>query len=125
MRLSLAGSTGWFGSVLVAPAVAVRVEDERRPALRPRRVAGIVEDPGVDPPRDRAGAAEPERVVGIVAELQMVGLEAGIDEGVPHRFRIEHRDLTARPLEGEDAGGRMIGTPFTEGRVVEPAQARR
>ena len=103
---------------LVALAVAVGVEDERRPALRLRRVAGLVEHLGVDPAGHRPGAAEPQRVVGVVAELQVMRAEAGVDEGVLHRLRIEHRHLAGRPLEREHLRGRMIGALLAEGRVV-------
>ena len=43
--------------ILVALAVAVGVEDERRPALRLRRIAGFVEHLGVDPADHAAAAA--------------------------------------------------------------------
>ena len=43
--------------IVVALAVAVGVEDERRPALRLRRIAGLVEHLGVDPADHAAAAA--------------------------------------------------------------------
>ena len=46
--------------IFVALAVAVGVEDERRPALRLRRIAGLVEHLGVDP-ADHAAAAAARR----------------------------------------------------------------
>ena len=49
------------------------------PALRLGGVAGLVPYFGVDPARHRPGAGEPERVVGVVAELRMVSAEAGVD----------------------------------------------
>ena len=67
--------------VVVALAVAVGVEHERRPALRLRRVAGLVEHLGVEPADHAAPPPlRPQRVVGVVAELQVVRLEAGVDE---------------------------------------------
>ena len=73
----------------VALAVAVGVEDERRPALRLRGVAGLVEHLRVEPADHRAAAARPQRVVRVVAELQVVRREAGVDERVLLRLRIE------------------------------------
>jgi hypothetical protein len=53
----------------------------------------LVEHLGVEPADDRTAAARPQRVVLVEAELQMVRLEAGIDESVLHRLRVEHREL--------------------------------
>src|SRR5215469_5953071 len=58
--------------VFVELAITVGVKHERRPALRLRGVAGLLEYAGVDPAGDRTAAADPQRVVGIVAELEMV-----------------------------------------------------
>ena len=55
------------------------------------RVAGLVEHLGVDPAGHRPGARQPQRVVGVIAELRMVGAEAGVDELVLLGLRIEHR----------------------------------
>src|SRR5207247_935664 len=70
--------------ILVALAVAIRVEDERGPPLRFRGVASLIEQFGVEPAYHPAAAAArgPQRVVGVVAELQVMRLEAGVDEGV-------------------------------------------
>ena len=83
MRLSLVGIERLVGlDVVVALAVAVGVEDKRRPPLRLHRIAGLVEHLGVEPADHRAAAAGPQRVVGVVAELQVMGLEARVDERV-------------------------------------------
>ena len=37
---------------------------------------------GIDPAGDGAGARDPQRIVGVVAELRVMGAEAGIDEAV-------------------------------------------
>ena len=66
--------------VSVALAIAVGVEDHRRPALRFRRVAGLVEYLHVEPADDLPAAAGPQSVVGI--ELQMMRPKAGVDERV-------------------------------------------
>src|SRR5262249_1316808 len=78
---------------VVELAVAVGVGRGRRPPLAFRGCTGLVERLGVEPARDLPGAAEPERVVRVVAELRMVGAEAKVDEAVLHRLRIEHRRL--------------------------------
>ena len=104
--------------VLVALAVAVGVEDERRPALRLRHITRLVEHLGVDPADHRPAAAGPQRLVGVVAELQMMGPEAGVDERVLSRLGIEHRELAVRPLHREDLGRGMIGALLAEVRVV-------
>ena len=55
-----------------------------------------VEHLRVQPADHRAAAARPQRVVGVVAELRMVRAEAGVDERVLLRLRIEHRELPGR-----------------------------
>ena len=67
----------------VALAVAVGVEDERRPALRLLLVAGFFEHLAVEPADDAAGrtaGAGPQRVVGVLGENQMVRRKAGVDQ---------------------------------------------
>ena len=97
-----------FGfDVRVALAVAVGVQHQRRPALRLRRVAGLVEHLGVEPADHRAAAARPQRLVGVVAELRMVRREAGVDE----RVLLASSDRASR------GGGRRApsGTPCADG----------
>ena len=91
---------------LVAHAVAVGVEHERCPALRLHGVAGLVEQVGVEPAGHRAAAAHPQDVV--LVELEVMGAEAGVDEGVLHRARFEDRQLPAAHVEREQLGGRMV-----------------
>src|SRR5438552_1890079 len=60
------------GVAFVTSAVAVGVDDDRRPALRFRRVAGLKEHLGVHPADHaglRAALAHPQRPVCIVAEV--------------------------------------------------------
>src|SRR5262249_6983241 len=66
--------------VLIALAVAVSVEDERRPAGRLLRVVRFIPHFRVDPAGDRTGAGQPQRVVGVVTELRMMCTETGVDE---------------------------------------------
>ncbi len=111
---------------LVALAVAVGVEHERGPALRLRRVSGLLEHLGVDPADHAAATAarRPQRIVGVVGELQVMGGEAGVDEGVLHRLGIEHRDLPLALLQREELGGRMVGTLAAERRILGAAHRR-
>src|SRR4029078_4957589 len=97
------GGISWlprFGEV-VTFAIAVGVEDERRPADCFFRAAGLVEHPRVDPAGDRSCATEPQSIVSVVAELRMVGAEAGIDERVFHRLRVGAGHCTRASLHGE------------------------
>ena len=126
IRLSLAGSIADIRlDIVVALAIAVGVEHERRPALRLRRIAGLVKHFGVDPAGHRAGAAEPQRVVGVVAELQMMGAKAGVDEAILHRLGIEHRHLARRFFQREYLCRRVIGALLAERRIVHAAHGGR
>jgi hypothetical protein len=82
---------------LVASAVAIGVDHQRRPALRRRGIAGLPEFSRVDPADHRKLAlgvgAEPKCVLGILGEIQVLGAEAGVDEGVFFRAWIKDRDL--------------------------------
>src|SRR5262249_19566249 len=66
---------------LVSFAIAVGVDDDRRPALRFRLVAGLLIHLGIEP-ADRAAMrlalAEPQRVIGVMREVQVVGIETGV-----------------------------------------------
>ncbi len=92
----------------VLPAVAVRVQDHWRPALRLRGIARQVEHLGVQPAHHRSAAARPERVIGVEAELWMVCRVTRVDERVLLRLRIKHGDLPGRSLEGEQLRGWMF-----------------
>ena len=109
--------------IVVALAVAVGVEDQRGPALRLLGIAGFVEQLCVEP-ADRPGAAAaggPQRVVGVAREVEMVGGEAGIDEGVFHRLRVEHRQLAVALVQRPRLGGGVVGALFAERRVLDAA----
>ncbi len=95
--------------VLVALAVAVGVENERGPALRLLDVAGLVEHLGVDPADVAAAAAGagPDRLVGVVAELQMMRAEAGLIGGVLAGLRVVHRHAAVGAVERKLDGRRM------------------
>ena len=53
-----------------------------------------------------------------------MGIEAGIDEGVLHRLRIEHRELSSTLLEREDLRRGMVRSRLAKGGIVEPAHRR-
>ena len=96
---------------LVALAVAVGVEDERRPALRLQLVAGLVQHLSVDPAQHfRAGAARarPQRAVGVEAELHMVGREAGAHLHEVLFVGVVHDDVAVRCIDRERLRRRMI-----------------
>ena len=110
--------------VFVDLAVAVGVEHERRPALRLGGIARLLPHLGVDPARHRTGAREPQRFVGVVAELRVMGAETGIDEAVFHRLGIEHRHLASRQVERKRLGRGMVRALPAEGRILDTAHCR-
>ena len=65
-------------------------------------IASLIEQFGVEPAGDRTRTAEPQRVIGVVTKLQVMGRKAGVDKGVSHRLRIEHGRLAGRLLQRED-----------------------
>src|SRR3984893_12560981 len=67
-------------TVFVALTVSVGIQDEWRPTLRLGRIAGLIEGLRVNPAGDLAGAAEPERVIGVITKLCVMRAEAGVDE---------------------------------------------
>ena len=78
----------------VALAVAVRVEHQRRPALRFLFVVRLVPHLRVQPAHhaSASAAAGPQRVIGVAREYQVVRAEAGID----HRRFASSPDRTPR-----------------------------
>src|SRR5260370_35681697 len=67
----------------------------------------------------------PQRVVGVLGEVEVVSGEAGVDEGVFHRLRIKHRELTMTLRYRERLGGGMVGPLLAEGRVLDVAHGSR
>src|SRR5690606_26783244 len=100
-------------------------EHERRPSLRPGRVASLVEQLGIEPAYHRPAATGPQRVVGIVTELQVVGLKASVDKSILHGLRIEPGELAVRLLQWEEPGRGMIGALLPEVGIGGAAQPRR
>src|SRR5207253_4707762 len=106
--------------VFVALAVAVGVEDERGPTLRLHFVAGLLVHLYVDPAGRtalRAACAEPQRVVGVETELQVMRREARADHLEFLRLRIIHRDVAVRCVDWEDLRRRMIGARLAVVRI--------
>ena len=103
--------------VLVAFAVAVGVEDDWGPTLRLHLVAGLFIHFGVEP-ADHAAlgrpGAGPQRVVGVLAEIEVMRLEAGVDERPLAGLRVVHRELPAGLVERRDLGGRMVRALLAE-----------
>src|SRR5262249_3194440 len=81
----------------VALAVAVRIDDQGCPSLGLPRVARLPEHPRVHPAEQRQlvlkVVAEPEGVVGVLAEVEVVGAEAGVDERELFGPGVVHGDL--------------------------------
>jgi hypothetical protein len=92
-----------LGPTLGAFAAADGIDDQRRPALRLCRITGFPEQLGVDPADDgqlRHGGsadprivAEPQRIVGVLGEIQVMRAEAGVDRRELLGFRLIDRDL--------------------------------
>ena len=112
--------------VLVALAVAVGVEHQRGPALRLLDVAGLVEHLGVDPADIAAAAAgaHPQRLVGVVAELQMMRTEAGLVGGVFAGLRIVHRHPAVGAVERKLDRRRMARALLAEVGIVRLVAGR-
>ena len=113
--------------IFVALAVAVGVEDERRPALRLRRVAGFVEHLGVDP-ADHAAAAAAGRSTtccwrrkrtaddGSGSRCRRRCTSASWDRGSPPRGASAPAG-TAWPTDGRSPSCR---SPGSSGRALPP-----
>ena len=107
--------------VRVPLAVAVDVEDQRRPSLRLHFVAGPLVHLRVQPADNaavRVTGAGPERVVRVLGKIQMLRGEAGVDERPLGSLRVVHRELTRRNLERRRLRRRMVRARFTESRVL-------
>ena len=109
-----------FG-VFVDRAIAIGVENERRPALRLDGIAGLIPDFGIDPAGHGAGPGEPQCIVGVIAELRMMSAKAGIDEAVLHCLGIEHGGLPPRAIDRKRLRGRVIGILFAKRRIIDAA----
>ena len=112
-----------FGVVRVAHAVAVGVEDERRPALGRHGIAGFKKFPGIEPADDAAAAAGPQGMVLVFGEHQVVRAETGIDRGIDIGPGIVNPEMAAGAAGRKHLGGRMLGTFLAEFQARCPAPA--
>jgi hypothetical protein len=79
--------------ILVTLAVAIGIENERRPALRFLLVAGLLEHLSIEPAdhsRAYHSSAGPQSVVRILGEDQVVSRKARADQGELAGCRIIH-----------------------------------
>ena len=96
--------------VRIALAVAVGVEDEARPPLRLLRVVRLVPHLRVQPAEDRVAHAEvvePERVVRVLGEIEVMRVETEVDVGELLRLRVVHRRLPHGLVHREALRGGM------------------
>ena len=106
--------------VLIPLAVAVGIDDERRPALRFLLVAGLLEHLSIQPADDaRAGdpGAGPQRVVGVLGEDEMVRGETRADQREFAVRRIVHREVTVGRFERDQLRRRMGRALLAEVRI--------
>src|SRR5690606_3088466 len=68
---------------------------------------------------DLASPARPERIVLVLGEHQVVGSKAGAYERELAGFRIVHRQMPRRALEGVELCGRMTRALSTEVGILE------
>ena len=128
MRLSLVGSTGWFGSThssrLPLPLVSSTI------GVQPCAFASSPVSSKIlaIEPAERAGArparAHPQRVVGVLGEDQMMRLVAGADQRDLAALRIDHREMPRRVLHREHFRRRMVRALLAEVRIGRRADAR-
>src|SRR6185295_4081179 len=103
----------------------IAVEHEGGPTLRRRRVTGLIKSLAVEPARDLPATTGPDRVVTIVAELQVVRPEAGIDKAVFQRLGVENGKLAQILLDWEQLGRRVAGSLLAKVGIDGAADCRR
>ena len=88
----------------VPPAVAIGVEDEWRPALRPHLIACLLVHFSIEPP-EHAGAGDagagPQCIVGVRGEVEMVGRKTRMNQREPAGCRIVKREVAAAAVDRE------------------------
>src|SRR5262249_8893730 len=109
----------------IALAVAVGIEHECRPTLKRRRITSLIELLAVEPARNLTAAAGPDRVIGVIAKLQMMRPEAGVDELVGHGLGFEHGKLAHVLFDWKQLGRWMARSLLAELRVVRSADGGR
>ena len=86
----------------VALAIAIGVENERGPALRLLNVTCLQEHTRLEPAQHLAAARTPNRIILVIAKVQMMRLEACLIGRVGFGLGIIHGDATRRCIERED-----------------------
>ena len=104
--------------VLSDPTVPVGVDDGWTPTLRSPLIAGFVVEPCVQPPNNIGGAAQPERIVLVVGELQVVRHVARIDEHELLGLRVIVRKLSLAAVDRKVLRRRVIRFIPTPGGIV-------
>src|SRR6266446_4018089 len=126
--LILGGIDGLVGlHVFVGLAVAVGVDDDRRPALGLGLIAGLFPDPAVQPAHDallRPALADPNGVISILRQYDVVSVVAGSDQLGGVGLRVIHREMSGGFLDREGLGGWVIRSGLTECRVLGFADLR-
>ena len=110
--------------VLVAPAVPIEIQDQRRPSLRFLLVARLIPQLRIQPPDHRTAAARPERPVRVLGKHQVVRAEAR--GHVLHLLclGVVHRQVPPRTVEREETGRRMARPRLAEVRIVRRTNPR-
>src|SRR5262249_14425063 len=126
--LVLGGIDGLVGlHVFAGLAVAVGVDDDRGPALGFRLVAGLFVDPAVQPAHDallRPALADPNGVISILRQYDVVRVVAGSDQLGGVGFRVIDREVAGGLGEREGLGGRVVRSGLAERRVFRLAHLR-
>src|SRR4029077_13374442 len=101
-------------------AVAVGIENESGPTLRLRGIASLLKPLPVQPAHDSAesAAAEPQSIVGVPRELEMMGVETCVDQSELFGFWIIHRRLAPRTFERKQLRRGNVGPFFAKGRIA-------
>ena len=106
--------------ISVPLAVPIGVENESGPALRFRRVSSFFEFLPVQPAHDAAAttAAEPQSIVCVLRELQMVCPKTCVDKRELLGVRIIHCRLAAGTFEREQFRRGIVRSCFAESRIA-------
>ena len=105
----------------IAPAIAVGVDNQRRPSLGLLFIACLQVHLRIEPAHHaghRRAAASPQRVVLVVAEVKVVGAETGVDKTPVFARRVVDRQLPRRGIQGHDLRRRMASALLAEVRIA-------
>ena len=108
--------------VFIAPAIAIGIEDERRPALRQLFIFRFEVNACVEPALDGTAAGEPEDVLAI--EVQVMGAKTGVDRDDLFRLRVVHLHLPSALIDRERLRRGVIRPLAAERRCLIGTDAR-